>query len=754
MHCACDFKMSNFIKFEKVGETIQSRSNVLKRKRLTTSYRISHDLKNFVSEDNLSKLFQVTAAVKENVKNEFLKTLAVTEDAGPDDRISATFTGIGIDGKLFMPYKRKSEITGNELLDLFEKWSQSNTEFLLEGEMTMNLMVLENPKSISGSRRNVTVNDNSAISRSVVVIKNNDSSCGYRAIALGCFYLDCEDHKNSKITDRIRKVDSEQLLKAKELCNKCQIDITQALSIDIIRNKIQQILSQEGKRIVVVDSSNHQNYLYKGPAANKSLYIEYINPSYDHPEGHYNFISNIKGYMKTRYFCENCDKAYNSVHAHSCNIVCSKCNSNTIHTGQPTQIICSKCQQCFKFQNCYNKHIKDKFCKEICKNCLRRKFKNSDHDCNIYFCKECKEPYHSKDQPHYCFIKPTNREKLTEDYSKPKIIIAYDIETKQVPHQIGKSSSNETIRLKHIPILLISQTICDFCWESEEQCYVCGQREKIFKGENCVKEFLNYIFYNLQEKCTNDHYKIYAFAHNARGFDAHFLLSEAVQTQFNNMNIVLQGRKILKMDINGIRFIDSLMFFQLPLSKLPKAFGLENTLQKGSFPYLFCPENYRSYDGALPDIKYFGIDYMKPNEASKLQTWYNKKKENNESFNFMKELVEYCSKDVEILLQSIMAFRKTLFKMTGIDPITRNITIPMVVLEIFRTNFLGNNLLAKTPIAGYTATYNQSISASCWLDWLEHSKNIKIKREYKIGKFYVDGFHQESNTVYEFLGCY
>ena len=41
-----------------------------------------------------------------------------------------------------------------------------------------------------------------------------------------------------------------------------------------------------------------------------------------------------------------------------------------------------------------------------------------------------------------------------------------------------------------------------------------------------------------------------------------------------------------------------------------------------------------------------------------------------------------------------------------------------------------------------------------WLDWLEQNENRKITRQYQVGKYFADGFEQESNTIYEFLGCH
>ncbi len=74
-------------------------------------------------------------------------------------------------------------------------------------------------------------------------------------------------------------------------------------------------------------------------------------------------------------------------------------------------------------------------------------------------------------------------------------------------------------------------------------------------------------------------------------------------------------------------------------------------------------------------------------------------------------------------------------------------------MEVFRAKFLEDNVLGITPVSGYNASKNHSMAADSWLDWLQFNNNITIKREYKIGKFWADGYNEQTRTVYEFFGC-
>ncbi|CAC5402773.1 unnamed protein product [Mytilus coruscus] len=67
--------------------------------------------------------------------------------------------------------------------------------------------------------------------------------------------------------------------------------------------------------------------------------------------------------------------------------------------------------------------------------------------------------------------------------------------------------------------------------------------------------------------------------------------------------------------------------------------------------------------------------------------------------------------------------------------------------------------LAHVPSKGYTKRFNHSRSSILWLEWMMNEENVFIQHalnrgEFKIPgtKFHVDGYCQETNDVFEFLG--
>ena len=108
--------------------------------------------------------------------------------------------------------------------------------------------------------------------------------------------------------------------------------------------------------------------------------------------------------------------------------------------------------------------------------------------------------------------------------------------------------------------------------------------------------------------------------------------------------IVPQGGKIIKLTACGVTVIDSHCFIPMPLSQLPKAFGLQE-LKKGYFPYLFYPPEGLDYIGPWPPSDTYDPNHMK-NRAG-FDEWYQQQRD--QQFNFKEELLSYCHSDVDIL---------------------------------------------------------------------------------------------------------
>lgn len=97
--------------------------------------------------------------------------------------------------------------------------------------------------------------------------------------------------------------------------------------------------------------------------------------------------------------------------------------------------------------------------------------------------------------------------------------------------------------------------------------------------------------------------------------------------------------------------------------------------------------------------------------------------------------------------------------MTNIDPFEKCLTIASASNLVFRKNFLRERSIVIIPPHGYKPQDKQSVISLKWSAYTAQSSNVSIRHsrnfgEQRIGKYRVDGYHEESNTVYEVHGCF
>nr|XP_015834829.1 PREDICTED: probable DNA polymerase [Tribolium castaneum] len=246
-----------------------------------------------------------------------------------------------------------------------------------------------------------------------------------------------------------------------------------------------------------------------------------------------------------------------------------------------------------------------------------------------------------------------------------------------------------------------------------------------------------------------------------KGFDGCFIL----QYVFQNVSrwkpeVIRTGTKLITIRCGkSITFLDSLNFIQLPLSKFPEAFKFEES--KGFFPHFFNTNDNFNYIGPIPDKHYYGCDTMKTKERADFLTWHREQLANNYVFNLKDEILKYCILDVNILRKGCLKFRECFLKINNnVDPFLESLTIASACNLVFRRNFLKSETIGIIPKNGYRCSDNQSKIAITWLSWLMQTENINIShagngREVRLnGSLLVDGFCQETNTVFEFYGCW
>jgi G:T-mismatch repair DNA endonuclease (very short patch repair protein) len=346
------------------------------------------------------------------------------------------------------------------------------------------------------------------------------------------------------------------------------------------------------------------------------------------------------------------------------------------------------------------------------------------------------------------------------DRAKSRVaFVFYDFETRQDETLEG----TENVKV-HVPTLCVAQQICESCAALDvmsERCRWCGVREFIFQRDP-IKEFVDFA-----TRKTKYFKKIICIAHNAKAFDAQFILKFLVEksTITEEPRLILNGTKIIVMTVGRTKFIDSVNYMPMRLSELPKAFGLQDTSGKGIFPHLFNSKENQNYVGPLPDARFYSPDEMKSDEREQFIEWYSEMTRKNVIFDFQKEIVRYCRNDVDILRRACMAFRKIFLERGDVCPFEECTTIASTCMRVFRKNFLREEEIGVIPPGGYRYADMQSHKALQWLVWMERELGHPIihagrGREHQIDGRRVDGYYEtklENETqryVLQFHGCF
>ena len=637
--------------------------------------------------------------------------------------------------EVFTPFIPKNSLTTEQLMNEVNKITQSKSEILLDENLMFRVISAPSRHVGGGHPKYMNIDDWIKRSKKVVKIKP-DGLCIAKSIIISMAHADGIDEKSWKSLKR----DSFKILtnKAIELYKNSYVEYNKN-GIDLKDlSKIQDYLSDEYQLIAV---TSPDIFLFKGKPAKKQIYI-IINNEKNHADS----LLSIKAFLKCEHFCIKCFKGYNSVFSHRCVNRCSQCYNN-IRCEEETSIYCDDCNRYFVSSHCFQRHIEKKICerRKFCKYC--RTFYQKKHICGKKICTNCKELVDISN--HFCYIMPLDRNKIKKEDEILKIFIFFDIETYLSPNITG---------LTHKANQLCCSVVCDKCWDFSSKkklssCSICTAEDKCWFGLDCVEKFMKFVLNDINtfvSYASKKYFRIICLAHNGKGFDFHFIINNMLKNR-QKPKILRRGTKILCLRYKNITFLDSINFIPLPLSKFPSTFSIPN-LVKGDFPFDFNRIENWDYVGFLPEIKYYSIERKRKEESERIEKWHKINK--HKIFVFKEEIEKYCHNDVVILMTAIMLYRSIWINKYKIDCLTRAITLPSAVIELFKYSYLEPKTLAIIPHRGYESKRKNSYAANVWLDYVENTENIKISREIKIANFFVDGFEKNSNTIFEFLGCY
>lgn len=234
-----------------------------------------------------------------------------------------------------------------------------------------------------------------------------------------------------------------------------------------------------------------------------------------------------------------------------------------------------------------------------------------------------------------------------------------------------------------------------------------------------MQEFLHWV-HTLANDETVD--RVIVVAHNFKGYDGYFILEELYKKHTSNLQQIVNGAKILSLELPNIKFIDLMNFFPMALANFPKTFGL-NEPKKGFFPHFFNAQQNQIYEGYMPDKSYYDPDGMSTQRKEEFNQWYDEKVSERYIFNFQHELLTYCQSDVRLLKQGCMKFQAQFKEICGFNQMKNCITIASACNMANCKNWMPANQIAIQSVHGWRTNHIQSHKALTWLYWEEKQLN-------------------------------
>uniref|UniRef100_A0A914HZ65 DNA-directed DNA polymerase n=1 Tax=Globodera rostochiensis TaxID=31243 RepID=A0A914HZ65_GLORO len=666
-----------------------------------------------------------------------------------------SLTGTGLGYPVYLPYRPYPQNNADVVMEEINKLGQSGGEngddmrtVLLSRPMQMNVTCVALPAG--EGPRNVHKFDYGFKEHQRIQVNNNDKFCLFYALTASKKYLEVDRFAFNRFIKNIVR----QREAAFEILHKSGVNnMENSYGVEHL-SAIQKYWDQTfpGKyRIAAfekcVDPRKSIRVLWKGPMGREAVVPIFLEDN--HWDGLKNYVC---FFNKGKKFCIDCECFYDQDvrHTYECKARCYYCNRVG---GMPctkergVKIECPKCRRFFYNQLCYNYHQGHQTCNiwKRCVDCNKTFLFNpkSKHECGETFCRSCGICH---DPKRGCYIKPIGVKEEKDIY---RIVVWGE----QKEHVINYISARVT---------------CTECCDdgSRKECRICGtEREKDWseaEGREPIKEFLEWILSAFDKK-----YKTYLFAHNAGRFDGHFVFNYLCRAGKSPMPLI-NGLKIYEFTVQNSKkhsiliWRDSCLLMPVKLEAMKATFNLDCE-EKPFFPYYYNKkENYNRHLPHLPPMEDYSPGSMKKEKFDKFEKWYNENKET--PFYLPEELKNYCRNDTEILLKSIVEFRRILVKdiTGGFDPLPRSCTNAGVAMSIFKAMFLQEEELSIVPERGYERCDRASVIAIKYLEWRSKRDNVDIKhagngREEQVGKYKLDGYIENGggrSKCIEVMGCF
>ena len=738
---------------ERYFSVIDKISEVKIKKFKTTALKYVVKLTNTLASVDIPQAYEHVYNMIESLLN------TVFSGVAQRDQVRLVIKSPHLKNPISLPFMERSRLTPERVLTEVEKVIQSNEDFRLDESVEIDFLHVNMPHGGVGTKRAIiNLEKHLDKKRCIVRIQNSDEICLARALVVAIAKI--ENDRQYKVIANSRKVMQQH--RAHALHEKAGVAIGPC-GLDEVK-QFQAYLTDY--QINIVSSDHQDSIIYSGPDKEKRIYLLLH-------DNHYEVITSMPAFFARKKYCHTCKKGYDHSINHLCPEACKCCRFPNCPNVQTT--FCTDCNRTFKSQACYDRHKQSidnekSVCDSLasCKLCSRTvkrsQLQPNKHQCGKTKCPICGRWVNIKD--HKCYMQPETKKKKRKtrrrrrssenDVPEGRVDARWFLDT-ECEQGEGESTDEEEEEQRTSTY----GQILFFDFECRQEngnhepnlCVVHNEvgDEWVFRGDDTRNEFCEWLF--------RENSSCLVVAHNFQGYDGYFI-QQYLYANSIIPEVRMRGAKILSLEVSerNIKFIDSLNFIPMPLAKFPKTFGMDE-LAKGYFPHLFNKKENENYVGPIPPAPYYNPNGMKPDEREKFLQWHKNLKESDYVFDFQQEILAYCRSDVDILRRCCLEFRELFRAITDIDPFERSITIASACNLVYCTNFLKEETIAIIPPHGYHPKTKQSNIALRWLSYTAEKNEICIEHkrnggERRVGDYSLDGYHEETNTAYEFHGCF
>lgn len=451
----------------------------------------------------------------------------MTIGSKPTNLVRLTVQSPSLDYPIIIPFLRIKELTPDRFMSEIERVLQSNEDFVIDESLSLQVTLVDMPEG--GARKKCKfVNTEKFLQtkKCILQIQNNDDLCCARAIVTAKARI--EKHEK---WESIRKGGNMQETMAIQLHTQAGVALVKC-GVEEVK-LFQKIMPQY--QIHVISQQHFNGIIYKGPESEKKIYL------YLH-DGHFDVITSMPAFLGRSYYCTKCDTGYSNKEDHKCNNVCYACRK--IHKEDESDwIYCNICNRFFRGRICFDLHSQttsrgNSTCASIyrCSNCNKTVNKKIDskHVCGRIYCNRCKDFY---PEEHLCYMLPevnqmedmSIEEEIISEEENAKTFIFFDFECTQddviqcsegyKADVFGKCVHCMTSTCgsyEHKPNLCVVLKVCTLCMDTNE-CETCGQRNHVFRGDNTLQAFCQWLF-------SEENFNSTVLCHNFQGYDSYPIL--------------------------------------------------------------------------------------------------------------------------------------------------------------------------------------------------------------------------------------